>query len=68
VNKKIGSTETKFYKNHLHIPEVTHKRSKNSAFLENTTVSPLCAENIDAANILGMEISESCRSRINIEN
>jgi len=54
--------------NHLHIPDVKHKRSKNSAFLENAIVSPLCAENIDAANILGMEISESCSSRINTEN
>jgi hypothetical protein len=55
--------EIKLYKNYLHIPEVKHRRTKNIAFLENVAVSPLCAENIDAANILGMVISESCSSR-----
>lgn len=55
----------KLYKNYLHIPEVKHRRTKNIAFLENAMVSPLWAENIDAANILGMVISESCSHRYN---
>jgi len=64
--KKVANIRLdKLYKNYLHIPEVKHRRTKNIAFLENATVSPLCAENIDAANVLGMVISESCSRRYN---
>lgn len=65
---KRSDIQFKLYKNHLHIPEVKHKTSKDCAFLWNPTVSPLCAEKIDAANILGMEISESCNKRKNTKN
>lgn len=42
----------------LLIPEVKHNTAKKYALLENDIASPLCAENIDAVNTLGIVISE----------
>lgn len=61
LQKTVWVLRINLRRSNLHIPDVKERTTKNWNFLANTIVLPLLAAKIDSANMLGMEISETCK-------